>query len=729
MTGMVLRYIVGTCLAILLSFYQVLAHASDNLAGQVVFAVGDAYIVGASGPTLAKSGAEVIIGDRLVTGPKGYMHLRMADGAFIGIRSESLLVIDDYRFDAQAPQDGRVKLHLQDGTVRAISGRIAQHNKQNFRLNTPIAAIGVRGTDFVVASDQDNTYVSVAEGGIALSPYSSDCRWDALGACRGSGVMDLYASQPNSYLAISDGETVPVLRNDFKYSLFAPAHPREHVDSLASQTVSRTVQPTRSSVELPPLRYVQSTPVEGLDWYSGDLNDLLGDDGEEQVRELVQFDSIEFMRVANDDQLPDVYRQKLDRKIVDIANLHFEILQSEPSLHRFYDETGMIAWGNVQQSSQFDQRIEQLSEDFGYAELMRRAGIPNYLQSYGVSNQQANYSVQAWQQYYQGGDFKPITSLGDSSLYYANGLSAQLIPTLNLFSPQDDLTFTDTSVFNAQGQNMSDSYEVEVTVNYAQQVFAVEVQYLDEQNDWQALTFKGSFNSSGMVFGGNDMAYVEGLFINATQQLAMLLQHQSGGSEGETFTLMAENPALTSANSFNTTQAKLYQSNDEAEITWGRWENFQPLTDDAIDQLDIATKVISAENSHFVLFKPANSVTRLPQTGEFKFDLADYEAIYHNHLGTYTSELSDASLTVDFEGSSFNTSMISTSSGFDGERRLVAAGDVNALGQFNSLASQSNMTADGFIGDLGQSAGMLINYSFDDGSQIAGALHWQALPN
>lgn len=729
MTGMFLRYIVSACLAVFLSFYQLLAYASDNLAGQVVFAVGDAYIVGPSGPTLAKSGAEVIIGDRLVTGPKGYMHLRMADGAFIGIRSESLLVIDDYQFDVSAPQDGRVKLHLQDGTVRAISGRIAQHNKQNFRLNTPIAAIGVRGTDFVVASDHTNTYVSVAEGGIALAPYSSDCRWDQLGACSGAGVMDLYASQPNSYLAISDGESVPVLRNAFKYSLFAPAHPREHVDSLASQTVTSNTKVTRSSVDMPPLRYVQSTPVEGHDWYTGDLADLLSSDGAEQVRELVQFDSIEFMRVANDDQLPDVYRQKLDRKIVDIANLHFEILQSEPSLHRFYDETGMIAWGNLEQSRLFDERVQQLSEKLGYAELMQRAGIPNYLQSYGMGAQQATNSVQAWHQYYANGSLQPITSVGDSSLYYADGLAPLRMPTLNYIAPQASLDFGQVSVFNGDGHNLSDSYKVDISINYAKHEFEVDVHYASPDMDWQTLIFKGSFNASGMLFGGSDMAYVEGMFINATQQLALLLHHQVDGADGNTMTVMADDISILANSASTGVQAKLYQANDEAQITWGRWENFQPLTDTAVAQLDIATKAISAQNSHFVLFKPANSVSRLPEQGVYGFKLNDYEAIYENDIGIYTSELSNASLRIDFAQSTFNTSMSATSSGFDGCVELVAAGGIDALGQFDTQSTLSNMSAQGFVGDSGLSAGMLINHGFEDGSELVGALDWQAIPN
>ena len=103
-----------------------------SVAGQVVFAVGDAYVVSLSGPQKATMGSIVLAGDRLVTGVNGYVHLRMADGAFLGVRSDSLLEINEYMFDIAKPENGRVRLFLKEGTVRAISGRIAHENKQNF---------------------------------------------------------------------------------------------------------------------------------------------------------------------------------------------------------------------------------------------------------------------------------------------------------------------------------------------------------------------------------------------------------------------------------------------------------------------------------------------------------------------------------------------------------------------------------------------------------------------
>ena len=76
-----------------------------------------------------------------------------------------------------------MKFNLQEGVTRSISGDAARSARERFRLNTPIAAIGVRGTDFVVSADEDTTRALVNEGVIVMAPFSDACSVDALGPC------------------------------------------------------------------------------------------------------------------------------------------------------------------------------------------------------------------------------------------------------------------------------------------------------------------------------------------------------------------------------------------------------------------------------------------------------------------------------------------------------------------------------------------------------------------
>ena len=50
----------------------------------------------------------------------------------------------------QQPASSEVRLQVDHGITRSISGRATEVDKNRFRLNTPVAAIGVRGTDFIV---------------------------------------------------------------------------------------------------------------------------------------------------------------------------------------------------------------------------------------------------------------------------------------------------------------------------------------------------------------------------------------------------------------------------------------------------------------------------------------------------------------------------------------------------------------------------------------------------
>ena len=96
------------------------------------------------------------------------------------MRPNSTLEVVEYLFDGDDPSKSAVKFNLQEGVARSISGEAAKAARDRFRLNTPVAAIGVRGTDFVVGADSSSTRALVNEGSIVISPFSASClrmRW------------------------------------------------------------------------------------------------------------------------------------------------------------------------------------------------------------------------------------------------------------------------------------------------------------------------------------------------------------------------------------------------------------------------------------------------------------------------------------------------------------------------------------------------------------------------
>lgn len=177
--------------------------------GRVLFTVGEVRIAG-SGLPLAK-GAPLEAGQVLETGAGGHVHIRFVDDAFVSIRPGSRLQVDEYVYDPAAPQRNRVKFTLQVGTSRLITGKAGQANKEGFRLNTPMAAIGVRGTDFVVSATADGTRVSVQQGAVVVAPFGQGCSTDGVGPCASPLARQLSGSLSGAYLELNAPDRAPVL--------------------------------------------------------------------------------------------------------------------------------------------------------------------------------------------------------------------------------------------------------------------------------------------------------------------------------------------------------------------------------------------------------------------------------------------------------------------------------------------------------------------------------------
>lgn len=85
-------------------------------------------------------------GDRLTTG-KGGLKLRLRDNSRITLAANTQFEITRYRFNAEAKtSDAHFK--LLSGALRAVTGAIGHLPKPSFEVETPVATMGIRGTDF-----------------------------------------------------------------------------------------------------------------------------------------------------------------------------------------------------------------------------------------------------------------------------------------------------------------------------------------------------------------------------------------------------------------------------------------------------------------------------------------------------------------------------------------------------------------------------------------------------
>jgi hypothetical protein len=128
--------------------------------------------------------SEVAEGDILATADNSYARVKFSDGTEAVLRPATQVKIDTFKYDEQRPQQDNVAISLLKGGMRAVTGLLARRNPASFRIATPSATIGIRGTHFGVqycnkdcagqvspkgGSLPDGLYVDVADGVITVT--------------------------------------------------------------------------------------------------------------------------------------------------------------------------------------------------------------------------------------------------------------------------------------------------------------------------------------------------------------------------------------------------------------------------------------------------------------------------------------------------------------------------------------------------------------------------------
>jgi hypothetical protein len=130
-----------------------------------------------------KVNSSVYVGDRLFTGADGFMHLKMIDDARIDLRCNSEMVIDNYKM----VKDGNASvIRLLKGSLHKVTGKIGKNITDRYEMRTPVATVGVRGTEYSLRVLQshgcdgsidvntDGMFVKVDKGEIDLSNSAGD---------------------------------------------------------------------------------------------------------------------------------------------------------------------------------------------------------------------------------------------------------------------------------------------------------------------------------------------------------------------------------------------------------------------------------------------------------------------------------------------------------------------------------------------------------------------------
>lgn len=235
--------------------------------GEATLVIGASVQVHADGKQQRiERGTTIYVGDRVETRDGGHVHIRFVDGGFVSVRPRSRLLIEAYAHDRQHTDKSAIKFKLERGVMRSITGAWGEADREKFRLNTPIAAIGVRGTDFTVQAHQDRLLAAVHSGAIVVAPLGEGCRADALGACHTQHARLLAADMGNVMLELQRRQHSPRLipLNDVLIQgglRFAPQIPLpdvtpaispepQELESLPAPSTTERSTPSTSGVEV-----------------------------------------------------------------------------------------------------------------------------------------------------------------------------------------------------------------------------------------------------------------------------------------------------------------------------------------------------------------------------------------------------------------------------------------------------------------------------------------------
>jgi hypothetical protein len=121
---------------------------AEDSAGMVVASRGDVIAASKGGSRELKQGDYVYVDDEIMTANRSFAVIQFVDGAKVTVRPDSLMIVETYIYNGN--DDDAATLNLVSGGLRVITGAMAKTNPENYKVRTPVALMGVRGTEFSI---------------------------------------------------------------------------------------------------------------------------------------------------------------------------------------------------------------------------------------------------------------------------------------------------------------------------------------------------------------------------------------------------------------------------------------------------------------------------------------------------------------------------------------------------------------------------------------------------
>ena len=222
---------------------------------------------------ILQKNSPIYLKDTLVTDAKSKAQIVFTDRTLMTFRESTQFHITEYQYKPKEKGSvGKYIMNLLEGGFRTITGAIAKRNPSDYQINTPVATIGVRGTDYTVYIHKGQLYMAQYQG----TP------------CVNSGGGSLCLNEHIKFTHVPSRDTLPIPLH------VPPTVFKEKLEVIPASVVSPPVSETPAATPPPsPGESNQSDPTKGSEGTVDETKNTVKDTVEitqgkvsEQIKEI-----------------------------------------------------------------------------------------------------------------------------------------------------------------------------------------------------------------------------------------------------------------------------------------------------------------------------------------------------------------------------------------------------------------------------------------------------------
>jgi len=176
-------------------------------------------------------GASIFTNEVLKVAPSSKMQVLFTDGGILNLIEKTEYNVKSYAFNSSGKNV--YSAELLEGGFRALSGSIAKDHASDFNVKTPVATIGIRGTDFEAMIVDGTVYFGCESGQISVS----------------NGAGERLLSQGEYVASSSTSELGEVTTERFEVFNDESFSPVEEMESETSEPADADVSNSHEDVE------------------------------------------------------------------------------------------------------------------------------------------------------------------------------------------------------------------------------------------------------------------------------------------------------------------------------------------------------------------------------------------------------------------------------------------------------------------------------------------------